>query len=380
MAAWGLYKLTPHRGFHFGVRGVGVEGSAETGGSDTLFGALCQGVRATQGYAGPRGLKTLLAEFADDTQGPPFLLSSLFPFAHDVLLLPRPARPDLPAGVPAAPGGDKGWRKVRYLSWARFGEVYGGVPGAAPLTWDERDRLQHDQVWVTAAERRRLLRQIAPADPAEGLRLWVQGDVPRVTVDRQTNRSQVYQASWVAFPEGAGLYFLVQWRRPDPWQQVLETALEYLGEEGLGGERTAGYGQFTWTEDAAPVPPALPTAHTAPALPVSPGKAAWGMSLALYYPTGELDTLRRSWYHLATRRGWVGAQGALAARRKDVVLLAEGAVLPWPTRPWLGEMVKVTPSDWPPGSRPPPGPLLRYGYALLLPLAYPPEEAAHEPA
>ena len=83
-----VYRLYPWRGFHFGIRGVGVEASTVTAGSDMLFGALCQAVLATQGQD---RLLTLLG--ACRTGRPPFLLSSLFPFAGTVMLLPRPMQP-----------------------------------------------------------------------------------------------------------------------------------------------------------------------------------------------------------------------------------------------------------------------------------------------
>ncbi|HMA33160.1 MAG TPA: type III-A CRISPR-associated RAMP protein Csm4 [Chloroflexia bacterium] len=367
MADVWAYRLTPRRAFHFGVRGVGVEASAVTAASDLLFGALCQGLRATAGWdTAERGLARLLD--ACEARQPPFLVSSLFPFAGAVRLLPRPLQP---LGGAGAAGGGKDWRKVAYLSWGRWGALYGAPAGVAPPAFDREDLLQGRQAWVTAAEREALAVFRDPEDPVGAIRLWQEGDSPRVTIDRRTSESQVYQAGWVAFPPGAGLYFLMEWRDP-AWQPAIHAALAYLAEEGIGGERSSGYGQFTLAIDA-PVP--------LPAPPTSPAPAA--MTLSLYHPTApevvEAGLLAAGAYGLTTRRGWVGAPGALGVRRRDVLMLTEGSVLPFQGAGPFGNMVDVTPETWPPGVREVPGRLRRYGFALPLPLPAAPEEVPDAP-
>ncbi len=354
MADWRVYALHPLRGFHFGVRGVGVEAGALTGASDTLFGALCQGVLATQGEVGARGLTALLAAFS--SSNPPFLISSLFPFAGSTRLLP------CPLGLFA--GGDKAARKVQYLSWDLFAAFVGAADAVArQAVFAAAARLHNGAVWVTEAERPALVLAFPDRTALDdSVQLWQQGDTPRVTVDRVRNAAQVYQAGSVAFPATAGLYLLIEWRDA-AWQPAIHAALEFLGEDGIGGERSAGYGQFRLDRGADGR-----LGEPAPELPRRSGPTA-AMTLALYHPTqAEAPGLARGWYDLAIRRGWVGAPGALGARRKDVLMITAGSVLPWPNDGVLGEMVDVTPATWPPGAQSFRG-LLRYGYAL--PLAVP---------
>ncbi|MDQ2810116.1 MAG: type III-A CRISPR-associated RAMP protein Csm4 [Chloroflexota bacterium] len=353
MAQRRVYRLHAQRGFHFGIRGVGVEASALTAASDTLFGALCQALRATQGLTGAYGLQALL-----DTcraGAPPFLLSSLFPYAGEVLLLPRP--------LPLFAAGAKAARKARYLSWNLFAAwIDAGTTPAQAAVFAPENQLHNSAVWVTAAERAMLIAPFADPDALDdSVRFWQTGDVPRVTVDRVSNAAQVYQAGRIVFPEGAGLYCLIEWRDP-AWQPAIHGALAYLGEEGIGGERSAGYGQFTLEADATGV-----LGYAAPALPVPPGPAA-AMTLALYYPArAEVTTLAQGRYDLTMRRGWVGAPGIGGTRWADVLMVAEGSVLPWPADELRGTMADVSPAApaWPAGDPR----IWRYGYGL--PLAVP---------
>ena len=87
MAPWTMYRLKPKpgAGFHFGLRGLEQEDSAPHCPSDTLFAAL---VATLADLEGPEGVEAFAAPFKDGQ--PPFLLSSVFPRAGDLPLLPLP--------------------------------------------------------------------------------------------------------------------------------------------------------------------------------------------------------------------------------------------------------------------------------------------------
>ncbi len=73
---------------------------------------------------------------------------------------------------------------------------------------------------------------------------------PRVTVDRWTSESNIYYTACCRFSENSGLWFYM-----DVDEEIVDdvfAALRLLGDEGLGGMRTYGYGSFeleSWEED-----------------------------------------------------------------------------------------------------------------------------------
>ncbi len=347
MARVSVYGVQARGGFHFGIRGVGVEASDTTGSSDMLFGAICNALRALRGVeGGERSLSALLK--ACRAGEPPFLVSSLFPYAGQVLLLPRPLQP-----LPIKDGAGKQWRKVSYLSWGMFDELIQSRTNEAGYTAQEENLIQGGQALVTSEEKKQLRGLVDPSDPEGGIRLWEKGDSTRVTVDRVTNRSQVYQVGWVRYPRRAGLYFMVQWR-DEGWREAVEEALYYLEDEGLGGRRNSSLGAFR-LDPGGDIE-----------LPEATGRGTAHMMLSLYHPTSnEAEKLGDGWYGLKMRRGWVGAQGALAVRRKDVLMLAEGSVLPLEGNGPFGDIVDVTPDEWP-KHVPQVGRIMRYGFALTV--------------
>ena len=95
MAAMKLFKLAPRTAFHFGQRGVGMEGTQVFCHADTLFSALCLTLRELE-REGSAALTRLLERFPRQGQpadSPPFRLTSAFPYAGDVLFFPKPLVP-----------------------------------------------------------------------------------------------------------------------------------------------------------------------------------------------------------------------------------------------------------------------------------------------
>ena len=68
---------------------------------------------------------------------------------------------------------------------------------------------------------------------------------PRVGLDRITCDSNLYYIGEVHFDRNldCGLYFVVD-SDPDNWDR-LQSVMVHLGETGIGGERSSGYGRFT---------------------------------------------------------------------------------------------------------------------------------------
>lgn len=342
------YHLEARSPFHFGMRGVGVEVTEEVAHADTLFGALCLGLRELEG---PRQLEEFLAAFPSDDhpdRHPPLLLSSAFPYARlegdsIVRLYPRPRLP-LPGTVSVERDrqNQKQLRRIQFVSEARFHAWVQGEPVGQP---DDESLLHGETVWVTAEEKEQL---VAQAGGDDNTRLWVIERAPRVTLDRATNASQLFHAGRVYFQPRGGLWCAIRWL-DEEWQPVVERVLEVLGEVGIGGERSAGHGQFTWKKSLL--------------LDLPDDVGSLRVTLALYHPTrsevaaGVLDGEAPS-YQLLMRRGRIGSLESAGARHRAVRMLAEGSVFRAEEGETHGGLVNVTPQGFTAH------PVYRYGLAF----------------
>lgn len=344
MATCTVYRLEPRAPFHFGERGVGIEETAETFRSDSLFSALCVVLREGWGRA---ALEELLGAFLEGGE-PPFLLSSCFPYAGEVLFFPRPML--APPLAEQYPDTAKRLKSVRFVSSEIFRRWLDGTSVDAEAR--AANFIGASRAWLSAAERARLAGLLPAGAGEDGTpALWWKGDVPRVTVDRRTAASAVYRCGRLVFQAGCGLYFLVQWRDA-AFRPRLEQALRALGDAGLGGRRSIGHGQF---EPRAAEPIELPSAPAPDAL----------LTLALYWPTpaelaaGVLDGPAR--YDLLSRYGWIASPEGRSWRRREVRMVAEGSVLAG-VGTARGALARVTPRGFQAHE------VYRYGLAFPLPI------------
>lgn len=348
------YPLRPRAPFHFGVRGVGVEATALTARSDTVFSALCITIRELGDLA---ELERFLQQFPtrqEPNRDPPLLLSAGLPYADSVRFYPRPLLP-VP-GLEGDPAEQKAQKKITFVSETIFKDW---VTGADLLPHYTRANLLHGgTVWVTADERTELADQFFDPETAK-VKMWTVDDVPRVTVDRATSASAVYQAGQVRFAPGAGLFILVLWH-DDGWRDRFWDVLLALGDAGLGGERSSGYGLFT------------PLETQSLDLPDVIGATRW-VTLASYWPMpGQEEVLKPgAAYDLGLRRGWMGSPDGRNLRRKGVHLLEPGSVLRTvPECAVYGGLADVTPEVFNAHT------VWRYG--LALPVGYQRAEGGKE--
>lgn len=354
MIEWTTYRLVPKpgAGFHFGLRGLDQEGSAPHCPSDSLFAAL---VATLADLMGPAGVRRFGAPFVDGK--PPFLLTSVFPRAGDLPLLPFPL---LKVNLEPAPGQRKLLKRLRYVSPQIFRRLLATAPMDAYVDNERHNGLfLHDgQVWLTEPEIGALPRDwqgISPGNLREQS-VWKSRAVDRVAVDRVSSASAVYRIGRTVYAPECGLWVGVQW--PNGVDSVLEeelvTLLTHLGDRGLGGERSVGYGQFIVEQDGLTLD--LP----------APGVKGPVLTLSRYLPKeNELpEALRASAsYRLDAVAGWLGAPGLKAQRRRQVRLLTEGSVFESVgSGPW-GRLVDVRPHGWRAHA------IWRYGYACPVGLA-----------
>jgi len=343
------YRLVPREGggFHFGREGRELETSAESFSSDSLTAALIA-VYATT-YGDPANFVQPWLE-----RQPPFILSSVFPYVGDIPLLPMPR-----LRVEFRSDGDPGIRKrlkgLRYVSpriltallagqymdehWTLTGPRFGLQGGAVWLHPDERALLPDE--W-----------QELPENLLFEKSIWKNSIVPRVTIDRASNSSTIYQAGRTVFASGCGLWFLAAiW----DWHELLDDLVTELSMRGIGGERSAGYGAFSV---GSPLP--------LPDLPLPDDDAVRVMTLSRYHPhrdelaAGVLG--ERAAYELVRVGGWLASPNGPAQRRRQVRMIEAGSVLE--NKGVVGQLVDVAPTYDQPGA--PSHPVYRSGFALPI--------------
>ncbi|RLC90504.1 MAG: type III-A CRISPR-associated RAMP protein Csm4 [Chloroflexi bacterium] len=360
MADLTVYRFTFRGGLHVGERGVNLEEHSVQVSSGTLFAALVA-VWRRMGHD-PAAFGTPFLQ-----RQPPFLLTSLFPFAGDVRFFPLPV-PLLRWFSPATlQHRRKDLGKVRFVSEKILRKLLAGEPLDEWLfpesTTAESAKgvaLQGGVFWLTAAEIQKLpselRRRQGKYHALRCLKIYGVDKAPRVTIDRLTSASDLFHVGRVRFTPGCGLWFGVDWRAPErvvgdsglTYRAAFDRVLILLGEDGLGGERSTGYGAFKFVSEGA-----LSLPDPEPGAPL--------LLLSRYHPRkAELpDALTgpQAAYTLIPKGGWVQTWDGAARRRKRLWLLAEGSVAQAvDAGPW-GDVVNVQPDGFP-------HPVWRYGFAL----------------
>lgn len=362
------YYLSPGATLHIGRQGIEQEQTLCAAPADTLFSALL--VAAMEGGCPPE----VWGDAFGSAERAPFWLGSSFPYAGGVRFYPRP-QVDLTAfGAPADQVKDLG--RITHVSrgiWEQFvqGRPLGrhfpsdqnggeGVSVQNGTLWLTRDEVSQLPVWMRqlggpAVGRARPLRALKHLD------VWKEDQMPRVTVDRLRQSSEIYYTGRVAYAPECGLWFPVAWRdAASPaceglsWRSLFERALGLLADAGLGGDRSAGLGGFTWRAGATETWP-----QARPGAPM--------VTLSRYHP--GLDELPAALqgdhirYRLVSVAGYLSSPGRTALRRRRLWLIGEGSVLTATNPAGMGDLTDVRPVNS--GI---PHPVWRYGLAFPVPL------------
>jgi CRISPR-associated protein Csm4 len=353
MSNWKLIRLNFGKNLaHFGEVGIGTEETSERVRSDTLFSAW---VSLYGRIFGTQELENLLQEFKDSPNQPPFRVSSTFIYRYTqpkinskksdsfqtertLYYLPRPL--EYPKGYPAGEDDlafSKVYRKLNYLPLEIWQRWYQGIGFTSE---DAKELTLHVSQQTDGT-----LQKAGVFDYGSA---FYNHQVPKVSIDRTTRATNFYQTGFVKFlhPENgrndsSGLYFLIHFPTLDPdLENRLYAALELLGEEGLGGERSSGAGRFiaTWLDIKNESEPALKQWRQV----LQFNKGNHHALLSLFWEETLRDrTLLGSTarYALKERGGWVvGPQ----VRRRMVRMFAEGSV--FPIQP-IGALADVTPNN-----------------------------------
>ena len=362
---------------HFGEVGIGLEQTSERVRSDTLFSAW---VSSYARIFGTDGIEQLLGEFNSNLDSPPFRISSTFIYRRNgngfIDYLPKPV--EYPIAYPEHDSAiAKTYRKLNYLPLSVWQRWYQGDGFDAE---DEEELIQYSKDPKDKAGR---LSKAGIFSYSEAFKPY---ELPKVSIDRTTRATNFYhtglvQYAWESLKLNgqdtelskpihnlAGLYFLLEFPEANSnLEEELRMALELLGEEGLGGERSSGAGRFeilTWQ--------ALPPDWEA-VVNFDRGNGYSLMSLFWDQPLTPDWLGEEARYTLQERGGWISSPTGRQLRRQMVRMFAEGSV--FPNKPG-GKLADVTPPAFikPNGDRSPHA-VYRSGIAFSLPVKLPPQSS-----
>ncbi len=259
-------KMRMKGALHAGEEGLGMEEASLVLHSDTLYCAIY-------------GAWQELEPFDEDL---PLGISSAYPYCRDRFFYPKPHLP--------IPGFDdpntretyaKDIKRAPFVDKVTFDRWLAGEPfDFAGL----QSSLHYLEKHVTRTIR------------------------PRVTLDRVTSSSSLYYLGELFFDQevDCGLFFLVDCS-PQTWQK-LQGVMKHLGENGIGGERSCGYGRFE---------PCFPEGWNRPG--AEAGEQY--VSLSLVLPARAAEAAHAVSYRLIKRGGW-----SQDTPHREVFMFAEGSV------------------------------------------------------
>ena len=367
MSVWKLVRLKFGANVaHFGELGIGIEETSERVRSDTLFSAW---MSSCARLLGKDEVETWLGKFNNEPD-PPFRLSSTFIWQQvngkTVYYLPRPVQRPL-----NYPEDDlefaKTYKSLKYLPlevWQRWYQGEG-------FTESDRDQLIAKTQKNKPSYEGKALDQVGTFDYNRAYKFY---KLPKVAVDRTTRATNLYHTGVVQFNNNpaideslAGLYFLVQFSTEDSeLENTFFAVLDFLGGEGIGGERSSGAGQFKVDYSSHELTPDWENATQC-----SDANACSLISLFWTNDSNHLNelfsesTTPQASYELQERGGWIASpcSDGRQMRRKAVQMFTEGSVFPSPPS---GKLANVTPNGFEQPSRG--HKVYRSGIALSLPI------------
>jgi CRISPR-associated protein Csm4 len=246
MKAVKLEFKTPVR---IGETGIGLESVSEVIHSDTLFSAIANALA---------DLNEDVMEFIEKVSNGELRISSALPFKRDRYYLPAPVKPYEKKIDPLVPK-----------------EVF-------------EELLICDEVG----------KEVEKEKP------YKEFELPKVAVDRVTANTNIYYVSLLKFDNG-GFYFLVEGNG----RRLIELALRYLADEGIGGKRTWGLGrfEFEFTDFS------LKTPKDANAF----------VTLSVVFPQ-NLKSIK-FWKPLI-RGGWTFSRKGRQMRKPGIIMASEGSI------------------------------------------------------
>ncbi len=264
--------------------------------SDTLFsGIFNEWVRVSND-------KSISSLISDMQQNPPCLtISSAFPYYLDEYYLPTP-----------------------YGTGTLYAEKLKEIPFLELSDFNNLARGNQER--------------IANKDIINPLPRLINGFIsPRVTIDRITKSTNIFEEKGTTIKEGGGLYFLIN-LKDTTLREKLELCIRLLGESGIGGDRSIGYGHYTaefkqvddlttWTELFE--------------TKIADDKYYYTLSLCCPKETEAQHALS---YSILSRGGWIFSNSSIKQmKRRKCHMFSEGSLF---RQSILGQLLDVTPKDF----------------------------------
>lgn len=334
MSRWKLVRLKFGRNVtHFGELGIGLEETRERVHSDTLFSAW---LSAYARLFSSTEVESLIAQCKQPN--PLFRLSSTFIYqkinGQMIQYLPRPFK--FPKNYPTDDdlAFTKTFKKLNYLPLSVWQRWYQGEG----FTQADRNELIAKTKGSSAGS-------LTESGTFEYSKAFQSQKLPKVAIDRTTRATNFYHTGVVSYrselvngeiESQSGLYFLVEFPTEDTkFDRTFFAVLDFLGSEGIGGERSSGAGQFK----------AKPSDldDTWKAVTQFADGTQYSLLSLLWQSQITPAMLNEASYELQQRGGWITSVASGGQRRRRTVqMFTEGSV--FSERP-KGMLADVTPRN-----------------------------------
>jgi CRISPR-associated protein Csm4 len=219
-------------------------------------------------------------------------------------------------------------KRLRYISEKIFLELLDGYP--LSVLASKGETIQNGEVLVHSDEV-----SLLPKDIRDNrMPIWLVNRRPRVSVDRVNSASEIYYSGQTVFSPDCGLWFAVRWY---DYSEVLtstfEEALLFLGDAGIGGERSSGMGKAFFKKQNTKADLSYST------------NTEW-VALSRYIPAVDECTVlnnQQAFYSLEKVGGWISSGTERGQRRICLRMLSEGSVFGPIEKAVLGSILNVAP-------------------------------------
>lgn len=256
--------------------------------SDTLFSAI---INIYSLIFGLEKTNKLLEKIINENY---LKISSMFYFHKDILLIPKPF------GININTENIQDYKKIKKTKFIPIDLIY---KSNLNLTTQELDKIYH----INKS-------------------LYFEDERPRVSIDRIRNTSNIYYISYYYLPSDVGMWFFIQ-VHPEIQNEIF-TAIRILGDEGIGGEKTYGFGMFQVSFQEYSIP--------------SFDNQSFYLNLSLTNPLEEeLESIL--YYSIKTRKGYMYSPYVSGVTQPEVNVIEEGSVFKKELR---GRILDVTPKNF----------------------------------
>ncbi|KXX69436.1 type III-A CRISPR-associated RAMP protein Csm4 [Flammeovirga sp. SJP92] len=357
-----VYKLHFSTPLHLSDESEGYDKSQSLLHSDTLHAAIM----STYALLG----KT---EAIPHDGVPPFTISSLFPFAQaeenkeTTYFLPKPFKPFNPNKLSEEEA--KKIKKIEWIELSLFKQLIGEKGLAIEKDYIHKGKFlakcKIGKVMDTEMSQRVVIRRDRTATGIDNVSQVFGGfSVPeKVAPDQETTPFYIEK---LRFSKGSGLYFIYEGDEKN--SSLFETALQLLGDEGIGTDRNVGMGKFSFEKVDLKSEKVWDHWDTMCQL-----KSDYSVTLSLYCPKDEEElskALEGAKYNLIKRGGYITTEPFNALRKREVYMFAEGSVFRFTPNEVRGKSVNLQPdiTKLEEYTNTTAHPIWRVGKAMLLPI------------